>query len=192
MYLIIGLGNPTTKYAGTRHNIGFDVIDTLASKHGIGVNINKHKAVCGKGQIEGNNVVLVKPLTYMNLSGESVRAAADFYKVDIEKEIIIIYDDIALDPGQIRIRVKGSAGGHNGIKSVISHLGTENFQRIRIGVGKKPEEMDLVNYVLGHFDNADRSKVDEAVTDASDAVGVIISEGIDKAMNVYNAGKNQL
>ena len=192
MYIIIGLGNPTKKYSATRHNIGFDVIDSLALAHGIKVNTNKHKALCGKGIIYGNNVVLAKPLTYMNLSGESVRAIIDFYKADIESELIVIYDDIDLDLGQVRVRLKGSAGGHNGMKSIISHLSSQNFYRVRVGIGNKPEEMQLADYVLSHFDKIDRSKADEGIKDAVGAIETIISSGIEKSMNKYNISKKQL
>lgn len=189
MYIIIGLGNPTDKYKGTRHNIGFDVIDELATIHKIKLNVCKHKSICGKGVIAGKNVLLAKPLTYMNLSGESVRALIDFYKVNIEEEIIIIYDDIDLEVGQIRIRQKGSAGGHNGIKSIISNLGTQNFNRIKIGVGGKPENIELANYVLGHFDAIDRAKADEGIKDTVCAIETVVAKGVDHAMNTFNTSK---
>ena len=151
MYIIVGLGNPERKYAGTRHNIGFSAITAISDAYGISMDIKKHKAVCGKGMIAGNKVLLAMPQTYMNLSGESVRELVDFYKIDPEEELIIIYDDIALAPGKIRVRAKGSAGGHNGIKNIIAHLGTQQFSRIRIGVGEKPAGWDLADYVLGRF-----------------------------------------
>ena len=135
MYIIVGLGNPTAQYEGTRHNVGFAVIDELAQKYNISMDIKKHKAYCGKGMIEGQKVILAKPQTYMNLSGESVRSLLDFYKIDEEEELIVIYDDISLDVGQLRIRKKGSAGGHNGIKNIIAHLGHSVFPRIKVGVG---------------------------------------------------------
>lgn len=150
MYIIVGLGNPSKQYEGTRHNAGFMTLDVLADRYNIDISEKKHKALCGKGVIEGNKVVLLKPQTFMNLSGESVRAAADFYKVAPE-EIIVIYDDISLEPGQLRVRKKGSAGGHNGMKNIIAHLGTQDFPRIRVGVGEKPAGMDLADYVLGRF-----------------------------------------
>ena len=127
MYIIIGLGNPTAQYEGTRHNVGFDVIDRLGEKYNIAVDTKKHKAYIGKGMIDGQKVLLVKPQTYMNLSGESVRELVEYYKVDAEEEVLVIYDDISLDVGQLRIRKKGSAGGHNGIKNIIAHLGTQVF-----------------------------------------------------------------
>ena len=145
MYIIVGLGNPERKYAATRHNIGFDAITRLCDDYNISLNSKEHKAICGKGYIEGEKVLLAQPQTYMNLSGESVRSLVDFYKIDPEEELIVIYDDINLDVGRLRIRRKGSAGGHNGIKSLISHLGTDNFKRVRIGVGNKPPEWDLAD-----------------------------------------------
>ena len=151
MYIIVGLGNPERKYAGTRHNIGFSAITAISDAYGISMDIKKHKALCGKGMIAGNKVLLAMPQTYMNLSGESVRELVDFYKIDPEEELIIIYDDIALAPGKLRVRAKGSAGGHNGIKNIIAHLGTQQFSRIRIGVGEKPAGWDLADYVLGRF-----------------------------------------
>ena len=154
MYLIVGLGNPGRNYIATRHNIGFDAITRISDDYNIPMNIKKHKAISGKGVIKGQKVLLVQPQTYMNLSGESIRALVDFYKVD-PKEIIIIYDDVHLDLGQLRIRKSGSAGGHNGIKNIITHLGTEEFPRIRIGVGEKPKEWDLVDYVMSKFTDAE-------------------------------------
>ncbi len=186
MFVIVGLGNPTKEYENTRHNAGFMCVDKLADMHDIKIREHKHKALVGKGYIDGQKVILVKPLTYMNNSGESVREVVDFYKVDPESEVIVIYDDIDLDVGKLRIRAKGSAGGHNGIKSIISHLGTNVFARIRVGVGAKPEGGDLVNHVLGHFQGEDKKIMDEATRLASDAARVIITDSIDKAMNLYN------
>lgn len=188
MNIIIGLGNPTREYEGTRHNAGFMTIDRLADRYGIDISEKKHKALCGKGVIEGNKVILVKPQTYMNLSGESVRAVVDYFKVPVE-DIVIIYDDIDLAPGQLRIRKKGSAGGHNGIKSIISHLGTQEFKRIRVGVGEKPARMDLADYVLGRFPKEETDIMDQAFKDGAEAAVVIITEGIDAAMNQFNAKK---
>lgn len=186
MYLIAGLGNPTFQYARTRHNIGFETIDELADRNHIDMNLNKHKAVCGKGIIAGEKVLLLQPQTYMNNSGESIRDAVDFYKIDPKTELIVIYDDISLGVGQLRLRAKGSAGGHNGIKSIIAHLGTEEFKRIKIGVGDKPAGWDLADYVLGRFDDLDRKLADEGIENAAKAAEVIISEGIQTAMNKYN------
>ena len=143
MYVIVGLGNPDKKYEHTRHNIGFDVIDALADKYNISVTDKKHKALCGSGVIEGTKVLLVKPQTYMNLSGESVAEVMNFYKLDPDEKMIVIFDDISLEPGRIRIRKKGSAGGHNGIKSIIAMTGTQGFSRIEVGVGEKPPGWDL-------------------------------------------------
>ena len=151
MYVIVGLGNPDKKYEHTRHNIGFDVIDALADKYNISVTDKKHKALCGSGVIEGMKVLLVKPQTYMNLSGESVAEVMNFYKLDPDEEMIVIFDDISLEPGRIRIRKKGSAGGHNGIKSIIAMTGTQGFSRIKVGVGEKPQGWDLADHVLGRF-----------------------------------------
>lgn len=186
MYIIAGLGNPKKEYANTRHNIGFDVIDVIADKYNIDVTTLKHKALVGKGIIEGNKVILVKPQTYMNLSGESLIDVCQFYKIDIPSELIVIYDDIALDVGAIRVRQKGSAGGHNGMKSIIQNLSTENFMRIRMGVGEKPKDYDLADYVLGHFTKAERDLMDKAAISATDALNVIMNQGIDKAMGLYN------
>lgn len=185
MYIIVGLGNPTREYAGTRHNIGFDVITKIAEDNNIKLDFKKHKAICGKGYIEGEKVILAQPQTYMNLSGESVRELMDFYKIS-EEELIIIYDDISLDVGQLRIRTKGSAGGHNGIKSIINHLGGQDFPRIKVGVGDKPKGWDLADYVLGHFKGEEQDLIREAITKASNACNCIITNGINKAMNQYN------
>lgn len=186
MYIIAGLGNPGKQYAQTRHNVGFDTIDILADKYNISVDTKKHKALCGKGMIEGQKVVLAKPQTFMNLSGESVRELVDFYKIDPEEELIVIYDDISLEPGKIRIRKKGSAGGHNGIKNIIAQLGTQNFQRIKVGVGEKPKGWDLADYVLGHFSKEDRGLVDDALKRAAGAVELMIQGEVDQAMNQFN------
>lgn len=186
MYIIVGLGNPEKKYFTTRHNIGFMAIDTIAEKYNIRVEEAKHKALIGKGVIEGQKVILVKPLTYMNLSGESVREVADYYKVDPENEIIVVYDDISLPVGQLRIRPKGSAGGHNGIKNIIAHLGTEKFMRIKVGVGEKPSRMDLADYVLGHFTEEELKLEKEAFDKVTDAVNLIMADNVEKAMNLYN------
>ena len=186
MYIIVGLGNPTKEYQNTRHNIGFDVIDKLAERFSITVLEKKHKALIGKGIINGQKVILAKPQTYMNLSGESVRELIDYYKVDEETELIVIYDDISLDVGQLRIRKKGSAGGHNGIKSIIQHLGTDAFPRIKMGVGEKPKGYDLADYVLGHFKKEERVIMDESVVTATKAVELMVIDEIGEAMNLYN------
>ena len=185
MYLIAGLGNPTREYEKTRHNVGFEAIDILADKAGTTVTEKKHKALYGKGYIGGQKVILAKPQTYMNLSGESIREIADFYKIEPEN-IIILCDDINLSEGQLRIRLKGSAGGHNGLKNIISHLGTQEFPRIRIGVGEKPRGMDLADYVLWRFPKEQQAVMEEAYRDAADAACMMIEEGADAAMNHYN------
>lgn len=186
VYIIVGLGNPGKDYKNTRHNIGFDVIDVIADKANISVMEKKHKALVGKGVFAGQKIILAKPQTYMNLSGESVRSLLDYYKVDETEELIIISDDISLPPGQIRIRKKGSAGGHNGLKNIIAHLGHDSFHRIKMGVGEKPKGYDLADYVLGHFDKTDRAIMDDAALDAMSAIEMIITEGADVAMNHYN------
>ena len=186
MYIIVGLGNPTREYENTRHNIGFMAIDALAEKYNISVLDCKHKALIGKGVINGNKVVLVKPLTYMNLSGEAVRAVIDYYKADAESELIVIYDDVSLDVGQLRIRKKGSAGGHNGIKNIIAHLGHDVFMRIKIGVGEKPKGYDLADYVLGHFEKETEKRMQETYDRAVQAASGILTEGPDRAMNAFN------
>ena len=191
MYIIAGLGNPTKEYEGTRHNVGFDVIDRLSERYNIDVTMEKHRALIGKGMIAGQKVILVKPQTYMNLSGESIRSVIDYYKVDPEKELIVIYDDISLGVGQLRIRAKGSAGGHNGIKSIISSVGTSNFMRIKVGVGEKPQGWDLADHVLGRFSGEDRARVEEAIRDAEDAAVLMIQGEADKAMNNFNAKKQE-
>lgn len=189
MFIIAGLGNPERKYDGTRHNIGFSAITTIADEYNISMDMKKHKALCGKGVIDGQKVILAQPLTYMNLSGESIRELVDYYKIDPESELIVIYDDINLAPGKLRIRAKGSAGGHNGIKSIIARCGTQNFMRVRVGVGEKPEGWDLADHVLGHFSDEDSRLVREAVDDAIGAI-VMMSQGdVDQAMNNYNAKK---
>lgn len=186
MFLIVGLGNPTKQYEKTRHNIGFDVMDALADKYNISISENKHKALCGKGVIEGMKVVLAKPQTYMNLSGESVAELVNYYKLDPESELIVVFDDISLEPGNIRIRKKGSAGGHNGIKNIIAQLGTDTFQRIKVGVGEKPKGYDLAAYVLGHFHGEDLELMEEGYEKAISATEEILKGEIDAAMNEYN------
>lgn len=186
MYIIVGLGNPEQKYEGTRHNIGFSAVTVLADENGISIDTKKHKALVGKGVLGGQKVLLAKPRTYMNLSGESVRELVDYYKIDPEEELIVIYDDIALPPGKIRIRPKGSAGGHNGIKNIIAHLGSDKFPRIRVGVGEKPKGWDLADYVLSRFPAEEEPVIREVLQNVGKACEVIINEGIDTAMNQFN------
>ena len=186
MFIIAGLGNPTLQYEGTRHNVGFDVIDILADKYNISVDAKKSRAYIGKGVIEGQKVLLVKPQTYMNLSGESIRGLVDYYKIDTEQELLVIYDDISLAPGQIRIRKKGSAGGHNGIKNIIANLGTDVFMRIKVGVGEKPKKYDLADYVLSRFSKAEKELMEEGYDNAVAAARKILTGEIEAAMNEYN------
>ncbi len=186
MFVIMGLGNPDRKYQNTRHNIGFDVMDALAAKYNISIKEKKHRALCGSGFIEGRKVLLVKPQTYMNLSGESLADILSFYKIDPAEELLVVFDDISLPPGQLRIRKKGSAGGHNGIKSLIAHAKTDAFSRIKVGVGEKPKDWDLADYVLGHFSKEERAEVDIAMQNAIGAIAWIVQGEIDKAMNEYN------
>lgn len=185
MYAIVGLGNPGKEYENTRHNAGYDALDYISKKYNIDINRIKFKGIVGEGFIEGKKVMLLKPTTYMNLSGESVRELMDFYKLSHE-EIIIIYDDISLEVGRLRIRTKGSAGGHNGIKSIISHCG-DVFPRIKIGVGQP--DKNLVNHVLGKFSKEDRDLMEKSLEAASDAAVSIIKEGIQGAMNKFNSFK---
>lgn len=188
MFLIVGLGNPGTEYAATRHNIGFDMVTYLSDKYGIALRSKEGKAIVGKGVIEGQKVMLVQPQTYMNLSGESVRALMDYYKLTTD-EIVIIYDDISMPVGQVRIRPKGSAGGHNGIKSIIAHLGTQEFPRIKIGVGAKPENGDLVKHVLGGFSKEDDAKIRDVFALAEEGLLAILQEDVKTAMNAVNGKK---
>lgn len=187
MYIIVGLGNPGKQYDHTRHNIGFQVIDYLADQNGIAVEEKKHKALVGKGMIGGEKVILAKPQTYMNLSGESVRELVDYYKIDWEEELIVISDDISLDVGGIRVRKKGSAGGHNGLKNIIQHLGSEGFTRIKMGVGEKPKGYDLADYVLGHFSTEEKQIMADSAKKAAEAIQTIFSDGVDMAMNRFNS-----
>ena len=186
MYIITGLGNPGREYENTRHNIGFDVIERLAEQEHISVLEKKHKAIIGKGLVEGQKCILARPQTFMNLSGESVRMLIDYYKVDETSELIVISDDVSLGMGQLRIRKEGSAGGHNGLKNIIAHLGHDTFIRVRMGVGEKPAGYDLADYVLGHFTAQERKVMDEATERAADAIRAIVSKGPDAAMNEFN------
>ncbi len=188
MYIIAGLGNPGKEYEHTRHNVGFDTIDFIAQKNGISVTEKKAKALVGSGYIEGQKVLLVKPQTFMNLSGDSISELVNFYKIAPE-ELIVIYDDISLEPGNLRIRRKGSAGGHNGMKSIIARCGSDGFPRVKVGVGAKPDGWDLAAHVLARFSNDDRALVEEAIADAADAVRLMVSDEVDEAMNLYNKKK---
>ncbi len=186
MYLIAGLGNPGKKYEHTRHNAGYDALDVIIEDNKIPQSGKKFNALYGKGMIGSNRVLALKPLTYMNNSGESISEAAGYFKIDSNDHIIVIVDDINLEPGMIRIRTKGSAGGHNGLKSIINHLHGEDFIRIRIGVGQKPEGADQVKYVLGHLSSPERKKIEEAFEHVSEAVSLIVEGRVEEAMNRFN------
>lgn len=186
MFLVVGLGNIGRQYEHTRHNVGFDIIDLISDRYNIPVNREKFKGVYGEGKICGEKVILLKPSTYMNLSGESVREVVNFYKIESEN-IIVLYDDISLDVGRLRIRVQGSAGGHNGIKNIIANLGTDIFPRVKIGVGQPKGE--LVSHVLGKFSTEDSEKLKEVFKVTTDAVENIINTGITEAMNKFNGFK---
>ena len=183
MYIVVGLGNPGKEYANTRHNTGFMFIDKLADKHNISVTKEKFKALIGDGIIEGKKVLLVKPQTFMNLSGDSLIEIVNFYKEDVEN-IIVAYDDIDLEVGKLRLRSQGSAGTHNGMKSVIGNLGTTEIKRIRIGIGKP--NIALVDYVLGNFSKADKDTLDVALDDAVKALEITLAKNINSAMEIYN------
>jgi PTH1 family peptidyl-tRNA hydrolase len=185
MKLIIGLGNPGAEYAATRHNIGFKAIDSVSETYRIPIQRNKFKAVIGEGTISGEKVILMKPQTYMNLSGEAVRQCIDWNKLTRD-DIIVIYDDVSLEVGQLRIRKTGSAGGHNGIKSIIAHLGSQDFARIKVGVGEKPAGWDLANYVLGKFTPEETKIMNERLSDIEKALEIMLCKGIEQAMNQYN------
>ena len=186
MYLIAGLGNPGRKDEKTKHNVGFEVIDELIERYHVPYGGLDRKALYGKTVIGGQKCILIKPMTYMNLSGEAVRAYLDYYRMNPETDLIVIYDDIDLDPGQLRIRKKGSAGGHNGMKNIIAMTGTDAFARIRVGTGAKPENWDLADYVLAPFGKDERKAVDEAEKNAADAVELIVQGDMDRAMNLFN------
>ena len=185
MYLIVGLGNPESDYAKTRHNMGFNVINKLSEKYDIKVNKSKFKALYGTGTIEEEKVILVKPQTYMNLSGEAVQEFVNFYKVE-NKDLIVIYDDIDTVPGKIRIRKSGGPGTHNGMKSVVNCLGTGDFTRVRVGIGCPEFKGDLINYVIGHIPEEEYEVLQEGVNLAEQAVEEIIKNGVDIAMNKFN------
>ncbi len=185
MIVIAGLGNPGTKYASTRHNVGFDVMDVLANKFNIKINKIKFKALIGEGIWAGEKIVLIKPLTYMNLSGESIRPLVEFYKLKAE-ELLVVVDDVDIDFGTIRLKKKGSAGTHNGLKSIIFQIGTDQFPRLKIGIGQKPEYYDLADFVLSKFSEQERQIIDKAILKAADAIDEFIANGIDSAMNKYN------
>lgn len=185
MYLIVGLGNPEEDYSKTRHNMGFNTVNKLAKQYNIEINKNKFKGLYGTGIIEGKKVILLKPQTFMNLSGESIREIIDFYKINIE-DIIVIYDDIDIEPGIVKIRKKGGPGTHNGMKSVVQHLGTGEFTRIRVGIGSPENKADLINYVIGAIPDDEIEKLDKGTTLAKEALIELIKNGVDIAMNKFN------
>lgn len=187
MYVIAGLGNPGKKYANTRHNMGFITIDQLAEKHDIKVDKVKFKALVGEGRIAGQKVLLVKPQTYMNLSGESIQEVMHFYKLEPE-ELIVIYDDLDLEAGALRLRKFGSAGTHNGMRSVVQHLGSDRFPRIRLGIGNQGKK-DIIDFVIGGFSKDEVPVLEEAVTNAVLAIECLLGEGIDRAMSQFNTKK---
>lgn len=184
MYLIVGLGNPEKDYANTRHNMGFNVINRLAEKYEIKVNKTKFKALYGIGIINGEKFMLLKPQTFMNLSGDSVKEVIDYYKIDLS-EILVVYDDMDIEPGLIRIRKSGSPGTHNGIKSVTHCLNSQNFARVRVGIGK-PQDENFMEYVIGAIDSEEKKKLEDGVNKAASAICAIIEHGIDFAMNNFN------
>lgn len=185
MKLIVGLGNPGKQYHQTRHNIGFDVIDEVSSRFNIPLSQAKWQGIYGMGHVNGEKVILLKPLTYMNLSGESVRAVMDFYDLDPE-DLVVIYDDLDLPVGKIRLRQKGSAGGHNGIKSIIAHLGTQQFNRIRVGIDRPPTGMSVSDYVLSRFQKDDREAIEQTIKVCADACEAWLKSPFLQVMNEYN------
>ena len=187
MYIIAGLGNPGREYENTRHNAGFASLDALAKRHGIELTTRKFQALTGSGYIDGQKVLLVKPQTYMNLSGESLRAACDFFKVDPEDGLIVIYDDIDIPTGTIRLRKKGSAGTHNGMRNIVYLLGDDGFPRIRVGIGRTDgKQPDLIHYVTSGVSKEEVAPLEEALTKAAESAACIVEHGIEKAMNAYN------
>ena len=188
MYLIAGLGNPERKYEKTRHNVGFRAVDLLSEKRKIRVTTLKFRAMIGRGKIGSESVILAKPLTYMNLSGEAIRRLTDFFKIPHEK-IIVISDDVYLEAGSLRIRASGSAGGHNGLENIISELGGSDFKRIRIGVGPQPQGVDLIRFVLEEITESEEKRIAPSIESAAEAAETIVSDGIEKAMNRFNGKK---
>ena len=190
MYLIVGLGNPGKKYSGTRHNVGYMVIDRLSRRWGVDVDKQKFDGLVGSARLGGEQVTLLKPETFMNRSGFSVRAAMDFYKLE-PKDLVIVYDDMALPVGQLRLRQQGSAGGHNGLADILSHAGTEQVGRIRVGIGSPPPMIGAVDHVLGQFRSDERTNIETAIDQAADAVEVILNDGWSRAMERFNRQKNE-
>ena len=185
MYLIVGLGNPEEEYSNTRHNMGFDVINELAKAHEIEMSRMKFNAIYGSGMIENKKVILVKPQTYMNLSGQAVREFVNFYKIE-EENLIVIYDDMDVDKGEIKIRKKGGPGSHNGMKSVVAEVATQDFARVRVGIGRPTQQEDHINYVIGQLTKEEKEVLNQGVICAKEAIEEMIKSGIDLAMNQYN------
>ncbi|WP_050613572.1 aminoacyl-tRNA hydrolase [Bacillus testis] len=185
MKLLVGLGNPGKEYERTRHNIGFEVIDELSREWNIPLTEAKHKGLYGAGYVNGEKVILLKPLTYMNLSGESIRAVMDYFKIDVE-DLVVLYDDLDLAVGKLRLRQKGRAGGHNGIKSIISQLGTQQFNRIRIGIGRPQNGMSVVNYVLGRFQKEEWAELAPVIKKSGEACEAFLEKPFLQVMNIYN------
>ena len=190
MYVVVGLGNPGKDYTKTRHNIGFNVVDLIAKRNNINLNKIKFQSVYGEGIIGGEKILLMKPQTFMNNSGISLRDVYQYYKIPIEN-IIVIVDDIDIDFSTVRIRAKGSAGSHNGLKSIINYLGNENFPRVKVGIGKKYENQDLASFVLSRFSPDEQEDINISLVTAAEAVESIIKDGINQAMNKYNIRTNQ-
>ncbi|MCK6551549.1 aminoacyl-tRNA hydrolase [Myxococcota bacterium] len=185
MWLIVGLGNPEEEYRGTRHNVGFEVADALAERASTGISDRKFKARVGRGRLQGTDCVLLKPQTYMNLSGESVGPALGFYKLTTS-DLIVIHDDLDIEVGRLKLKQGGGHGGHNGLRSLVEHLPDPNFARVRVGIGRPPPRWDPADYVLSRFQGGDRKLVDDAVQEAANAIEAIIRDGLRRAMNVYN------
>ena len=190
MYLIVGLGNPEPEYAKTRHNMGFDVINKIAKEYDIELSRSNYNAIFGSGIIEGKKVILIKPQTFMNSSGESVKKYVDFYKIPLE-DVLVIYDDMDTDIGSIRVRAKGNAGSHNGMKSMVNELNSVNFPRIRVGVGRPKDEFDRIDYVIGHIEDDEYMELQKGQDKAVEATICYIKSGIDNAMNHFNIKEEQ-
>ena len=188
MFLIVGLGNIGKQYENTRHNIGFKAVEFIGEKYNISINRIKFKGTYGEGTIGDEKVILLKPSTFMNLSGESVREVANFYKIPAAN-IIILHDDMSIDVGRMRIRAKGSAGGQNGIKNIILQLGTEEFPRIKLGVGQPKPNMDWISHVMGGFSKEEKPRLEQIISASSDAVEIMIKSGVSEAMNKFNGFK---
>ena len=186
MLIVAGLGNPTLKYRHTRHNAGFDAIDALAKAYGISVKKTDFKGKFGEGNVNGEKIVLVKPQTFMNLSGECIKPLMGYYHADPKKDLVVISDDVMIEPGRVRIRKKGSAGGHNGLKSIIANVGTDEFVRLRIGVGKFQDGDDMVRYVLGRLPKDDRKKMEATLSSLPEVMDYLIKRDVDGAMNAFN------